>query len=135
MLENYRRLNQRCPKRRKIEHYQEKCIKNNFIGPFNDENQCVMSVEDFCTLKFEPGCYKTSLLSLKLNPKIVIALMKYPCVSQLMIVLESMYTESVHIHRQLNDIRDHETIKQVSTQLKKYLFELGSQQTMFEQKI
>lgn len=45
-----------------------------------------------------------------------------------MIVLESMYTESVHIHRQLNDIRDHETIKQVSTQLKKYLFELCYQQ-------
>lgn len=54
--------------------------------------------------------------------------MKYPCVIQLMIVLESMYTESVHIHRQLNDIRDHETIKQVSTQLKKYLFELCYQQ-------
>ncbi|KAL4153057.1 hypothetical protein QTP88_000890 [Uroleucon formosanum] len=121
-------LNQKCPKQTKIEHYQEKCIKNNFIKPFNAENQTVMSIEDLCTLKFKPGYYNTSLLSLKLSPKIVLALMKYPCESQLMIVLESMYIESVHIHRQLNDLRDHEKIKQVSTQLKKYLFELFYQQ-------
>ncbi|KAL4154549.1 hypothetical protein QTP88_000406 [Uroleucon formosanum] len=121
-------LNQRCPKRRKIEHYHEKLIKNNFIAPFNAENQTVMSVEKFCEFKYKPLCYKTSLLSPSLTPKIILNLMKNPSVNKLMKALEIMYTESMHIHGELNDMRDYEKIKQLTKQLKRYLFELCYQQ-------
>jgi len=66
------RLEKRYPKRRKIEHYQEKFFKNNFIRTFNTENQTIISITDFSTFKIKPESYKTSLLFSILNPGIVL---------------------------------------------------------------
>ncbi|XP_060859341.1 uncharacterized protein LOC132936603 [Metopolophium dirhodum] len=123
-------LNQRYPKRRKVEHYQEILLKNNFIGPFNSEHQTIISVKDFRTLKFKPERYKTknyktSLLFPKLNPEIVLDFIKQPSVNKLMKLLDLMYTESIHYHKHSIDLTDREQSRRIiSIELKKYLFEL-----------
>jgi len=127
-------LNQGYPKRRKVEHYQEKLLENNFIGPFNSEHQIIISAIDFHTLQFKPEHYKTknyktSLQFPKLNPEIVLDFIEQPSVNKLMKLLDLMYTESIHYYKHSNDLTKREQSKRIiSIELKNYLFELCSQQ-------
>ncbi|XP_022166842.1 uncharacterized protein LOC111031273 [Myzus persicae] len=122
-------VNQRYPKRRKIEHYQEDFIKSDYIGPFNVKHLTRNSINIFRKFRFKSKIYntkrsKTPLHFLKLNPDIVLDFIKYPSVDKISKLLDLMYTESIQFKKYTIGLVSRQQSRQMSIDLKKYLFEL-----------
>ncbi|KAL5238769.1 hypothetical protein ACI65C_006179 [Semiaphis heraclei] len=123
-------LNQRYPKRRKIEHKQVDIFKSKsqYIGPFDMDYLTGKSNNISCEIKFKGTinnikCKKTQILFSKLNPETVLDFIKQPSVNKITKLLDLIYTESFYKYLETSNLTSFEKREQ-SIELEKYLFEL-----------
>ncbi|CAH1733270.1 unnamed protein product [Aphis gossypii] len=117
-------LNQRYPKRRKPNDYQDGY--SDYLGPFDYDHLTSKSIRNLC--KYKKFChrklFKTSYKYSKLNPDIVIDFIKIPSIHKLTKLLDLMYNDSLH-RLCSNDLGGREKkIIQMSKELKTFLFDL-----------
>jgi len=117
-------LNQRYPKRRKPNNYQDGY--SDYLGPFNFDHLTTKSIRNLC--KYKRFCrrklFKTSYKYSKLNSDIVIDFIKIPSIHKLTKLLNLMYNDSLHRLCSNNLGGREKKIIQMSKELKKFLFDL-----------